>query len=49
MDKEENYLTPNARRVLKYLQPTKTIADALRTYLNTAQLPPLPDADIADG
>ena len=34
---------------LRGLNPTKTIADALRTYLNTAQLPPLPDADIADG
>ncbi len=34
---------------LRGLNPTKTIADALRTYLATGQLPPLPDTDIADG
>ncbi len=34
---------------LRGLNPTKTIADALRTYLATGQLPPLPDPDIADG
>ncbi len=34
---------------LRGLNPTKSIADALRTYLATGQLPPLPDADIADG
>jgi len=27
---------------LRNLDPTKTIADALRTYLTTSQLPPLP-------
>jgi adenylate kinase len=35
--------------VFRGLNPTKTIADALRTYLTTAQLPPLPKTDIADG
>jgi hypothetical protein len=34
---------------LRGLNPTRTIADALRTYLTTGQLPPLPDSDIADG
>ena len=34
---------------LRGLNPTKTIADALRTYLTTGQLPPLPDAAIANG
>jgi len=34
---------------LRGLNPTKTIARALRTYLATGQLPPLPDTDIADG
>ena len=34
---------------LRGLNPTKTIADALRTYLTTGQLPSLPDTDIADG
>ena len=34
---------------LRSLNPTKAIANALRTYLATGQLPPLPDADIADG
>ncbi len=34
---------------LRGLNPTRTIADALRTYLATGQLPPLPDTDIADG
>ena len=28
---------------LRGLNPTKTIADALKTYLSTGQLPPLPD------
>ena len=34
---------------LRGLNPTKTIADALRTYITTGQLPPLPDNDIANG
>ena len=34
---------------LRGLNPTKTIADALKTYLTTAQLPPLPDQATADG
>jgi len=34
---------------LRGLNPTKTIAEALKTYLITGQLPPLPDADIAHG
>lgn len=34
---------------LRGLNPTKTIADALITYIATGQLPPLPDTDIADG
>jgi transposase len=34
---------------LRGLNPTKTIADALRTYVATGQLPPLPDNDIAHG
>jgi len=34
---------------LRGLNPTETIADALKTYLTTGQLPPLPDTDIADG
>ncbi len=34
---------------LRGLNPTKAIADALRTYVATDQLPPLPDTDIADG
>ena len=34
---------------LRGLNPTKTIADALKTYLGTGQLPPLPDTNIADG
>ena len=34
---------------LRSLNPTKAIADALRTYVATGQLPPLPDTDIADG
>jgi len=34
---------------LRGLNPTKTTVDALRTYLATGQLPPLPDANIADG
>lgn len=33
---------------LRGLNPTKIIADALRTYIATGQFPPLPDADIAD-
>lgn len=41
----------SAYRTLKLrgLNPTKTIAHALKTYLETGQLPPLPDADIAHG
>jgi len=34
---------------LRSLNPTKTIADALRTYITTGHLPPLPDSDIANG
>lgn len=34
---------------LRGLNPTKTIADALKTYLTTGQLPPVPDETIADG
>lgn len=34
---------------LRGLNPTKTIADALKSYLTTGQLPPLPDPDIAEG
>ncbi len=34
---------------LRGLNPTKTITDALRTYLNTGQLPPPPDTHIPDG
>lgn len=34
---------------LRGLNPTKTIAEALKTYVATGQLPPLPDTDIADG
>ena len=33
---------------LRGLNPTKTIADALKAYLTTGQLPPLPDSAIAD-
>ena len=33
---------------LRGLNPTKTIADALRTYLPTGQLPRLPQQTIAD-
>ena len=34
---------------LRGLNPTKTIADALRTYVASGQLPPLPNTDTADG
>ncbi len=34
---------------LRGLNPTESIAAALRTYLTTGQLPPLPDAPIAHG
>ena len=34
---------------LRGLNPTRTMADALTTYLTTGQLPQLPDTDIADG
>jgi len=34
---------------LRGLDPTRTITHALRSYLATGQLPPLPDADIAYG
>jgi len=34
---------------LRGLNPTKTIAEALRTYVTTGQLPRLPDTDIAHG
>jgi len=34
---------------LRGLNPTQTIADALKTYLTTGELPPLPESAIADG
>jgi hypothetical protein len=34
---------------LRGLNPTETITNALKTYLTTGTLLPLPDADIADG
>jgi len=34
---------------LRGLNPTKTVAEALKTYLTTSQLPPLPHADTANG
>ena len=34
---------------LRRLNPTDTVTQALRSYVATAQLPPLPDTDIADG
>jgi hypothetical protein len=34
---------------LRGLNPTRTIADALKAYLKTGQLPPLPQEAIADG
>ena len=34
---------------LRGLNPTKTIADGLKTYLETGHLPPLPDEGIANG
>lgn len=34
---------------LRDLNPTRTIADALKTYLATGSVPPLPTASIADG
>jgi hypothetical protein len=34
---------------LRGLNPAKTIADALKTYVTTGQLPALPDENIADG
>lgn len=34
---------------LRGLNPTKTIAGTLKTYVTTGQLPPLPDTHIADG
>ena len=34
---------------LRGLNPTRMIADALRTYLTTGKLPPLPNADTANG
>lgn len=39
------YRTPK----LRTLNPTKTIADALKTYLTTGSLPQLPEKIIADG
>ena len=33
---------------LRGLNPTKAIADALKTNLTTGQLPPLPDRTMAD-
>jgi len=34
---------------LRGLNPTETIAGALKAYVQTGNLPPLPDADIALG
>jgi hypothetical protein len=34
---------------LRELEPTRTIAEALRTYLQTGTLPPLPSANAARG
>jgi len=34
---------------LRGLNPTQTITNALKTYLTTGQLPPLPDTNIANG
>lgn len=34
---------------LRHLSPTKSIANALKTYLSTGQLPPLPQLAIANG
>jgi len=34
---------------LRGLDPTRTIAAALKTYLETSQLPPLPDPVAANG
>ena len=34
---------------LRGLNPTQTLTQALRTYVTTAQLPPLPNPNIADG
>ncbi len=34
---------------LRGLDPTRSIVDALKSYLTTAQLPPLPEGDIANG
>jgi transposase len=34
---------------LRGLDPTKTMVLALKTYQTTGELPPLPDANIADG
>ena len=34
---------------LRRLNPTDTVTQTLRSYVATAQLPPLPDTDIADG
>ena len=34
---------------LRGLNPTKTIAAALQTYLTTANLPPLPGSGTANG
>ncbi len=34
---------------LRGLNPTKTLTNALKTYLTTGQLPPLPDRNPADG
>ncbi len=34
---------------LRGLDPTRSIVDALKSYLTTPQLPPLPEGDIANG
>ena len=34
---------------LRGLDPTRSIVDALKSYLTSAQLPPLPEGDIANG
>ena len=34
---------------LRGLDPTQTITHALKTYLTTGTMPPLPDRNVADG
>ena len=37
------------RDLVRSLNPTQTIAEALKTYVTTGKLPPLPEADLANG